>query len=128
MKVNDSTQGFIINISSIVGHIVSRGPSGPYSATKHYVRALTEGVRKEIAENKDKIKQNIHIGMISPGVVKTEFAVRAMKGNQEAVDNFIKQTGFLYSKDIANSVVYMMSQGPHANICDMIVRPRTQAM
>ena len=128
MKANDETQGFIINISSIAGHTVTRGPSGPYCATKHYVRALTEGVRKEMAENKDKIKQNIHIGMVSPGIVKTQFAVRAMKGNQEAVDNFMKQMGYLHSKDIADSVVYMMQQGPHANVCDIIIRPRTQGM
>ena len=128
MKANDNTQGFIINISSIAGHITTRGISGPYCGTKHYVRALTEGVRKEIAENKDKIKQNIHIGMVSPGFVKTEFAIRATKGNQQMVDGLMKQYGFLYSKDIASNVVYMMSQGPHANICDIIIRPREQAM
>ena len=126
MKVNDDTQGFIINISSILGHVVLGGTSGPYAATKHYVHALTEGARKEIAENKDKIKQNIHIGMISPGVVKTGFAIRARKGNQEAVDNLFKNAGYLESKDIADSVVFMLKQAPNVNVCDIIVRPRVQ--
>ena len=129
MKADDKTQGFIINISSIAGHVTTRGVSGPYCGTKHYVRALTEGVRKEIAENKDKIKQNIHIGMISPGFVKTGFALVATKGNQEAADGFEKAIGgVLLSKDIANSVVFIMSQAPNSNICDIIVRPRTQGI
>ena len=64
--------------------------------------------------------------MISPGVVKTGFATRARKGNQEAVDNLFKNAGYLESKDIADSVVFILKQAPNANVCDIIVRPRVQ--
>lgn len=39
--------GHIINISSMSGHRVVQG-SGFYSATKHALRALTEGLRLEV--------------------------------------------------------------------------------
>lgn len=41
--------GHIINISSMSGHRVPNGASGGafYAATKHALRALTEGLRQE---------------------------------------------------------------------------------
>ncbi len=42
--------GHIINISSMSGHRVPNGASGGafYAATKHALRALTEGLRQEV--------------------------------------------------------------------------------
>ncbi len=39
--------GHIINVSSVAGHKVGPG-SAVYSATKHAVRALSEGLRQEV--------------------------------------------------------------------------------
>ncbi len=45
--------GHIINISSMSGHRVPNGASGGafYAATKHALRALTEGLRQEVASS-----------------------------------------------------------------------------
>src|SRR5438309_3478544 len=57
--------GHIINVSSVAGHKVT--PAGTvYSATKHAVRAITEGVRQEVKA------YNIRTTIISPGAVATE--------------------------------------------------------
>jgi NADP-dependent 3-hydroxy acid dehydrogenase YdfG len=57
--------GHIINVSSVAGHKV--GPSGVvYAATKHAVRALSEGLRQEVKP------YNIRTTVISPGAVATE--------------------------------------------------------
>src|SRR5262245_28226517 len=57
--------GHIINVSSVAGHKV--GPGGAvYSATKHAVRALSEGLRLEVKPC------NIRTTVISPGAVATE--------------------------------------------------------
>jgi NAD(P)-dependent dehydrogenase (short-subunit alcohol dehydrogenase family) len=42
--------GHIVNISSMSGHRVPNGASGGsfYAATKHALRALTEGLRQEV--------------------------------------------------------------------------------
>jgi NADP-dependent 3-hydroxy acid dehydrogenase YdfG len=65
MKAQKS--GHIINVSSVAGHKV--GPGGAvYSATKHAVRALSEGLRQEVKP------YNIRTTIISPGAVLTELA------------------------------------------------------
>lgn len=57
--------GHIINVSSVAGHKI--GPGGAvYSATKHAVRALSEGLRQEVKP------YNIRTTVISPGIVATE--------------------------------------------------------
>ena len=57
--------GHIINVSSVAGHKVT--PNGAvYCATKHAVRALSEGLRVEVKP------YNIRTTIISPGAVATE--------------------------------------------------------
>ena len=57
--------GHIINVSSVAGHKVGPG-SAVYAATKHAVRALSEGLRQEVKP------YNIRTTVISPGAVATE--------------------------------------------------------
>lgn len=63
MKAQKS--GHIINVSSVAGHKVRQG-SAVYSATKHAVRVITEGLRQEVKP------YNIRTTIISPGAVRTE--------------------------------------------------------
>lgn len=57
--------GHIINVSSVAGHKV--GPAGVvYSATKHAVRVISEGLRQEVKP------YNLRTTIISPGAVATE--------------------------------------------------------
>src|SRR5215213_5113041 len=57
--------GHIINVSSVAGHKVRSG-GAVYAATKHAVRALSEGLRQEVKP------YNIRTTVISPGVVLSE--------------------------------------------------------
>jgi len=57
--------GHIINVSSVAGHKVGSG-GAVYAATKHAVRALSEGLRQEVKP------YNIRTTIISPGAVATE--------------------------------------------------------
>src|SRR5216683_241125 len=63
MKAQKS--GHIINVSSVAGHKVRAG-GAVYAATKHAVRALSEGLRQEVKP------YNIRTTVISPGAVATE--------------------------------------------------------
>ncbi|MCA9150055.1 MAG: SDR family oxidoreductase, partial [Planctomycetales bacterium] len=57
--------GHIINVSSVAGHKVT--PAGVvYCATKHAVRAISEGLRSEVKP------YNMRTTVISPGAVATE--------------------------------------------------------
>ncbi len=57
--------GHFINVSSVAGHKV-RGGGVVYSATKHAVRVISEGLRQEAKPH------NIRTTIISPGAVDTE--------------------------------------------------------
>src|SRR3982074_331552 len=63
MKAQKS--GHIINVSSVAGHKVAPGGT-VYSATKHAVRVISEGLRQEVKP------YNIRTTVISPGAVATE--------------------------------------------------------
>src|SRR5262249_53749377 len=56
--------GHIINVSSVAGHKVRPG-GVVYSATKHAVRVISEGLRQEVKP------YNIRTTVISPGAVDT---------------------------------------------------------
>lgn len=116
--------GQIINICSMSGHrAVPSTDTSFYSVTKFAVKALTEGVRKELRQN----KSNIRIAEISPGIVKTEFFSRA---GGEQYDNKVFKTikEPLESKDIADAVLYIMSAPPHVEVHDILVRPTQQQL
>src|SRR5690349_25005021 len=57
--------GHFINVSSVAGHEVRAG-GAVYSATKHAVRVISEGLRQEVKP------YNIRTTVISPGMVTTE--------------------------------------------------------
>ena len=73
-------EGHIIHISSMSGHRVPPG-SGMYAATKHAVRALTEGLRMELHEAGSPAR----VSAISPGFVETELqsATTEIRGRQQ---------------------------------------------
>jgi short-subunit dehydrogenase len=65
-------EGRIINVSSIGGRITFPF-MGAYNSTKYAVESLSDALRNELAPF------GIHVSLIEPGVIKTEFADRAME-------------------------------------------------
>ena len=117
----DKQDGAIINISSLSGHRVPPGNKTTfYSASKHAVRAITEGMRAELVARNSKIK----LGMISPGMVKTEFQARARKAENKS--EYVAAHRVLDPEDIAQAAVYMLSVPRHVQIHDIVLRPVEQ--
>ncbi|UDY34993.1 oxidoreductase [Dermatobacter hominis] len=63
--------GRIVNVSSMTG-IVTNPPNTYYSATKHAVEALTEGLSKEVGP------LGIKVSAIEPGAFQTDYLTRSM--------------------------------------------------
>ena len=114
-------EAHIINISSIAAHRVPPGASPFYSASKHAVRALTEGLRIELAKKGSPVR----LGMISPGLVETGFHDRATKGRGDS-RAFYSRFKPLTSEDIAEVVCFLLATPPHVNIHDVIIRSTEQ--
>ncbi|XP_049799440.1 dehydrogenase/reductase SDR family member 11-like [Schistocerca nitens] len=110
--------GFIVHISSIFGHIMPLDPLySMYHASKHAVKTLLEGLRKDLVARKSKIR----CGEISPGLVKTELFHALKKNTLEVLENM--RMPIMESEDIADAVIYMLSQPPRVQVCDIILRP-----
>jgi len=110
--------GHIINVSSVAGHKVGPG-SAVYAATKHAVRALSEGLRQEVKP------YNIRTTIISPGAVATELtrtvtdpvvAERIHKTYEDAIS----------ADSFARVVAFAISQPEDVDINEILFRPTAQ--
>ena len=114
--------GHVIHISSMSGHRVPWGEgSGMYAATKFAVRALTEKLRRELRD----LGSNIRVTAISPGFVETEIAARFL-GSEEAARELYSRFPVLQPEDIASAALYALSQPPHVEVHDILIRPTRQ--
>ena len=94
--------GHLVLTSSIAGR--RSLPGSLYSATKFAVTAMGESLRQEIAETAVKMT------LIEPGMVDTPF-----------FDNPV--SGALEADDIARAVMFALTQPPHVDVNEILVRP-----
>jgi short-subunit dehydrogenase len=73
-------RGHVINVSSMLGRIPMALFRSAYSASKHYLNALTANFRQEVQATHPDIQYSI----VSPGVVRTEFGVNARNGGPDS--------------------------------------------
>jgi len=113
--------GHIINVSSVAGHKVGPG-SSVYAATKHAVRALSEGLRQEVKP------YNIRTTVISPGAVATELPntiTDAAVG--ERIKTFYANVA-IPADSFARAVAFAMSQPEDVDINEILFRPTRQEL
>jgi NADP-dependent 3-hydroxy acid dehydrogenase YdfG len=111
--------GHIINVSSVAGHKVGPG-SSVYAATKHAVRALSEGLRQEVKP------YNIRTTVISPGAVATELPNTITDAAVGArIKNFYADMA-IPADSFARCVSFAMSQPEDVDINEILFRPTRQ--
>jgi NADP-dependent 3-hydroxy acid dehydrogenase YdfG len=111
--------GHFINVSSVAGHKVRPG-GAVYSATKHAVLAISEGLRQEVKP------YNIRTTVISPGAVATELPKSVTEPDIAAgVQNFY-DTSAIPADSFARAVVFAMSQPDDVDINEILFRPTSQ--
>ncbi|SNT57652.1 NADP-dependent 3-hydroxy acid dehydrogenase YdfG [Bacillus sp. OK838] len=115
--------GHIINISSIAGHIAHAG-SSVYSATKWAVRAISESLREEMAQD----ETNVRVTIVSPGAINTELLESI---TDEEVKNTTKEfyKNFGISADrVALTIKQAIDLPEDAAWNEVIIRPTKQLM
>jgi len=115
-----NTAGQIIHISSMSAYRVQSG-MGMYGATKHAVRALTEGLRLELREAKSPIR----VTAISPADTASEFAEHYY-GSKEEAEAHQPPYPPMRAEDIADAVLYILSTPENVEVHDLLLRPREQ--
>ena len=112
--------GHVINISSIAGKEVY--PNGSvYCGTKHAVAAISKAMRIEL------MPSGIKVSTIAPGAVDTEFSLVRFRGDQEKADQVYKGFSPLLARDIAETILFVISRPAHVNIDDLLIMPTDQA-
>lgn len=110
----------IVNIGSIAGkEVYMRG--NVYCSTKFAVDALTRALRIDLLDRGVKVSQ------VAPGAVETEFSLVRYKGDALAAAKVYQGYQPLTSEDVAQAVVWVLSQPDHVNISDLIITPKAQA-
>ncbi|HCZ6227924.1 TPA: SDR family oxidoreductase [Staphylococcus aureus] len=102
----EQSSGHLINIASISGFEVTKS-STIYSATKAAVHTITQGLEKELA------KTGVKVTSISPGMVDTAITAAYNPSDRKKLD----------PQDIAESVLYALTQPKHVNVNEITVRP-----
>jgi NADP-dependent 3-hydroxy acid dehydrogenase YdfG len=114
-------KGHIVNISSVAGREVMPG-GAVYSGTKFAVRAISDGLRQELAPS-----HNIRVTCIEPGAVDTELTNTIT--DKELVEDFKDAMGdldFLNSDAIAQAIHYAVSQPDDVHVNELQMRPTSQ--
>jgi 3-hydroxy acid dehydrogenase/malonic semialdehyde reductase len=111
--------GHIINLGSVAGHTVYPG-GAVYCASKFAVRALSEGLRMDLAGT------NIRVSNIEPGMVNTEFS-KVRLGDQAKADQVYAGMTPLSPQDIAETILWCLQRPAHVNIQELIIYPTDQA-
>jgi len=109
----------IVIVGSVAGRYISPF-SAVYGATKFAVHALAEGLRRKVGP------KGVRVSLVEPGIVLSGF--QAVAGySDEMVQSFHDKFGpLLRGDDVANAIHYVVTQPPHVNICDIVVRPTRQ--
>jgi 3-hydroxy acid dehydrogenase / malonic semialdehyde reductase len=113
-------KGHIINISSIAGKEVYQN-GNVYCATKHAVDALSKAMRSDLLEHCIKVTN------IAPGMVETEFSLVRFKGDTNRAKKVYDNIKPLSGKDIADTILFVITRPAHVNINDILVMPSSQA-
>ncbi|MBN1279676.1 MAG: SDR family oxidoreductase [Chlorobium sp.] len=102
------TKGHFLITGSVVGRITS--VRNLYSATKWAVTGMAQAIRNEMAGT------GVRVTLVEPGVVDTPFW------------NHLKKPGTpeLQAEDVASAVLYALSQPPHVDVNEIIIRPAGQ--
>jgi short-subunit dehydrogenase len=72
--------GQVINVSSMLGRMPLYVPRAAYSASKHFLNALTANFRAEVQAT----HPGVQVTLVSPGVVATEFGLNAVHGGVDS--------------------------------------------
>jgi NADP-dependent 3-hydroxy acid dehydrogenase YdfG len=97
--------GHLLLTSSVAGRRAL--PGSLYSATKHAVTAMAESARQELNDS------GVRVTAIEPGMVDTPF-----------FDD--RPSHALEPDDIARAIMFAVSQPPHVDVNEILIRPTSQ--
>lgn len=112
--------GHVINIGSVAGDAAYAG-GNVYCATKAAVKALTDGLRIDVANSA------VRVTNLKPGLVETNFSNTRFHGDNERAANVYKGIKPLVGDDIADVAVFAANAPAHVQIAEVLILATHQA-
>ena len=119
-RMVEQGRGHIINIGSVAGD-AAYANGNVYCATKAAVKALSDGLRIDLAETP------LRVTNVKPGLVETNFSRTRFHGDQQRADNVYKGIKPLTGDDIADVCFYAAEAPAHVQIAEALVLATHQA-
>ena len=116
----ERNSGHIINVGSVAGDAAYAG-GNVYCATKAAVKALTDGLRIDVANTA------IRVTNLKPGLVETNFSNTRFHGDNDRAANVYKGIRPLTGDDIADVAVYAANAPAHVQIAEVLILATHQA-
>lgn len=119
-KMVQRNSGHVINIGSVAGDAAYAG-GNVYCATKAAVKALSDGLRIDVAPTA------VRITNLKPGLVETNFSNTRFHGDNDRAANVYKGIKPLTGDDIADVAVYAANAPAHVQIAEVLILATHQA-
>ena len=116
----ERNEGHVINIGSVAGD-AAYAKGNVYCATKAAVKALSDGLRIDVAETA------VRVTNLKPGLVETNFSNVRFRGDDERAKNTYKGIKPLTGDDIADVAFYAASAPKHVQIAEVLILATHQA-
>ena len=113
-------KGHVINIGSVAGDAAYAG-GNVYCATKAAVKALTDGLRIDVADTA------VRVTNLKPGLVETNFSNTRFRGDTERAAKLYTGITPLTGDDIADVAVYAANAPEHVQIAEVLILATHQA-
>ncbi len=113
-------RGHVINMGSLAGDY-AYGGGNVYCATKAAVKAISDGLRIDVADSA------VRVTNIKPGLVETNFSVIRFRGDKARADQVYEGVKPLTGKDIAEVVYFCASAPAHVQIAEVLITATHQA-
>lgn len=119
-RMIERNQGHVINIGSVAGDAAYAG-GNVYCATKAAVKALTDGLRIDVANTK------VRVTNLKPGLVETNFSIIRFRGDTSRANQVYTGIKPLTGDDIADVAVYASNAPEHVQIAEVLILATHQA-
>ncbi len=113
-------RGHVVNLSSVAATYPYPG-ANVYGATKAFVTQLSLNLRADL------IGHRVRVTDIEPGLARTEFSLVRFEGDAAAAEKPYRDIEPLTAEDVAEAVVWAVSQPPHVNVNRIELMPVMQA-
>lgn len=116
----ERNRGHVINIGSVAGD-AAYANGNVYCATKAAVKALSDGLRIDLAHTA------VRVTNVKPGLVETNFSVTRFHGDEARAASVYTGVQPLTGDDIADVALYAANAPAHVQIAEVLVLATHQA-